>query len=425
MKASIKNKLLFFLYPFRDSVGVMAGSTPYRVGEIYTFIYGLLNIFRKKDYANLRINKRVRNIVILLFLNLILTSIISVGNSDTIDTDFLTKYIIRNILTLFLFVSIYRVYVAFDDDLMVKGFKWNIILQLLAAVLFFAFSQRMYINHLTSIWDMQTASYGNMEIPRFQGTSSEAGYLGPLLAMPLFYFLSSFKENKIWFFLTAALLVVSVSTANFFFLFLAFAFFIYKRNRHTFFKMVIYFLIAAFVLVLVDVYFLRDTIFYTILENNYNKFLAYITLGGSGQLDWSASDRVQHLSNAANMFTDGSILQIILGHGTGAYSYAASHNARLLVQNVEEAYNLYLSTLTDRGLVGLVILIAIYYNVYKIKTNNKISDAIWFGLAIQLIHYMIVGNMWLYYVWQEVLFLIGYEIFLDRKKSNNIKISKK
>lgn len=419
MRASIKNKLLFFLYPFRDSVGMMVGNTPYRVGEIYTLIYGLLNIFRKKDYINLRINKRVVNIIILLFLNVILTSIISVGNSDTIDIDFFTKFIIRNVLTLFLFISIYRVYVSYDDKLIVRGFKWNIILQMIAAVLFFAFSQRMYINHLTSIWDMQTASYGNMEIPRFQGTCSEAGYLGPLLAMPLYYFLSSFKENKIWFILTAMLLLVTVSTSNFFFLFLIFVFYIYKRNRHQFFKMLLYFLIGAFVIIFVDILFLRDTIFYTILEDNYNKFLGYITLGGSGQLDWSASDRVQHLSNAVNMFSDGSVWQILLGHGTGAYSYAASHNTNLLVQNVEEAYNLYLSTLTDRGLVGLILFIAIFYNVYKIKSNNKISDAIWFGLVIQLIHYMIVGNMWLYYVWQEVLFLIGYEIYLDRMKLKN------
>ena len=44
------------------------------------------------------------------------------------------------------------------------------------------------------------------------------------------------------------------------------------------------------------------------------------------------------------------------------------------------------------------------------------SDALWFGLAIQLVHYMIVGNMWLYYVWQEVLFLIGYEKYLYLKR---------
>ena len=60
------------------------------------------------------------------------------------------------------------------------------------------------------------------------------------------------------------------------------------------------------------------------------------------------------------MFFNGNILQVLFGHGTGAYSFSALHNTNLMVQTVEEAYNIYLSTLTDRGIIGLLIFFIKY-----------------------------------------------------------------
>jgi len=416
-KNNLKDKILFFLYPFRDSIGITVGATPFRIGEIYTVIYSIFCSFSGKTYRNFKIDKRIRNIFLLLLLNLFLTCSVSCAYFNSIDTDFCQKYLIRNGITIFLFLCIYHVYIAYNERLVINGMKWNIILQILAAILFFALYKRIFMNQLTSIWDIQTASYGTIDIPRYPGTCSESGYLGPLLAMPLYYFLSKFKENKIWLIVCLILLIVSVSTSNFFIIFLTFMFYAYERNRGTFFKMLVS-MLAVLVLFVIIIQFLPHNSFaYTVINSNFNKFIAYISLGKYGKLDWSASDRVEHLSSAINMFLRGNFFEVLLGHGTGAYSFYAMHNTHLSVQNVEEAYNLYLSTLTDRGIIGFIIFIAIFYNVYKVKTNNPISNAIWFGIVIQLIHYMIVGNMWLYYVWQEALFLIGYEINLNHKNN--------
>ena len=35
------NKLLFILYPFRDALGINVGSTPFRIGEIYSVVYAI------------------------------------------------------------------------------------------------------------------------------------------------------------------------------------------------------------------------------------------------------------------------------------------------------------------------------------------------------------------------------------------------
>ena len=158
-----------------------------------------------------------------------------------------------------------------------------------------------------------------------------------------------------------------------------------------------------------------------IIDYNIDKMVGYLTFNAYGEVDWSAMDRNEHLENAFNYFMDSNFVELLFGHGTGAYSFYAAHHSDVKVENVEEAYNLYLSTLTDRGLIGLFVLLAIYYNIYKIKTKDIVSDSIWMALVVQLIHYFLVGNMWLYYVWQEVVMLICYERYKYISSCKNLK----
>lgn len=408
------NKLLYFFYPIRDAFGVNVGATPFRIGEIYSVIYAMIRFTRKKVFAYRDIDVRVRNILLLLVLNCFLTVAVSFGNIGTVEVDFMQKYVLRNILTIFLIGGIWGTTVCYSSKLVVWGMKWNVVLQIFMAVLFFLFSQRIFMNHFSSIWDIQTANYGAMEIPRFAGTCSEAGYLGPILAMPLYFFLDNYKQYKVWMYICLILLAVTVSTFNFAIIAITFGCVLYKKNRRNFTRLVFVAVFAVIALLVVNFFFLQETIIGTIINSNLDKALGYLTFGAYGELDWSASDRTEHLAAAFNMFVSGDWLSILFGHGTGAYSFVAMHNTHLMVQTVEEAHNIYLSTLTDRGVIGLIVFVAIFYNVYKIKSKSPLSDAIWFSLAIQLFHYMIVGNMWLYYVWQEVIFLIGYEMYLKR-----------
>ncbi len=411
------NKLLFILYPFRDALGINVGSTPFRIGEIYSVVYAICALRLKKTFRFKEIDRRVRNIIVLLILNFCLSALVSCANINYIDTDFFVKYLVRNGLTIFLLVSVIGTLINYSPRLIVYGIKWNIILQIVFAIIFFVLSKRIFMNHVFSIWEFQTANYGDFELPRFAGSSSEAGYLGPVLAMPLFYLLSNYKKELKWLICCLVLLIVTFSTSNYLIIIITFATIFYKKNKRNFFKLVLIFLVFLVFLVSIVMFFFKESVLSMVIVSNFDKLIGYITLGAYGTLDWSASDRTEHLATALQMFLDGNILQIIFGHGTGAYSFSALHNTNLLVQTVEEAYNIYLSTLTDRGILGLLIFVLIFYNIYKIKTRNSLSDALWFGLAIQLVHYMIVGNMWLYYVWQEVLFIIGYEKFLKIQKN--------
>lgn len=406
------------MYPIRDAFGVMIGSAPFRLSEIYSVVYSLFLLkFRKSARFGI-IDKRTKNILFLLILNFVLTFTVSFAHSETIEIDFFYKYLVRNALAILIVYSVLGLKVVYNPKLIIWGLKWNIILQALFAIVFFVFSMRIYMNHAMSIWDIQTAGYGQVEIPRYSGSSSEAGYLGPLLAIPLYYFFYNYKRDLKWLVACALLLLVSVSTSNYFIMVLTAFAILYKKNRKNFFKILLFGIVGLVLCVTITIFFFKDTLFGVVLLSNFDKLLGYISFGSYGTVDWSASDRLEHLAAATAFFADGNFLDVIFGRGTGAYSFFAMHNTNLLVQNVEEAYNIYLSTLTDRGIVGLIIFIMIYYNLYKMKSDNLISDALWFGLAIQLVHYMIVGNMWLYYVWQEVLFLIGYEkyLYLNRKQ---------
>lgn len=404
------------MYPIRDAFGLMVGSVPFRLSEIFSVVYAFFMLRYKKNSHFGNIDKRTKNIMLLLILNLILTLLVTYSHSESVEMDFFYKYILRNALTIFIIFSVLNINVAYDSKLIVWGMKWNIVLQILFAIIFFGLSMRIFMNHPMSIWDIQTAGYGNVKLPRFAGSSSEAGYLGPLLSIPLYYFMYNYKNNIIWLLACSLLLLVSLSTSNYFIIFLTASAILYKKNRKSFFKILLFGIIGLVLCISITLFFFKDTLFGVILWSNFDKLLGYLSFGAYGSVDWSASDRLEHLAAATGLFVDGNFIDVIFGRGTGAYSFFAMHNTSLLVQTVEEAYNIYLSTLTDRGAVGLVIFIMIYYNIYKMKSDNVMSDALWFGLAIQLVHYMIVGNMWLYYVWQEVLFLIGYEKYLYLKR---------
>lgn len=406
------HKLLFFFFPYRDSFGIALNNFPMRIGEMYSCLYLILCWTRKKTYRFGIIDSRLKIIIAALLTNCILSLVISYANAEFIDIGFCHKYLIRNIITLLLIGSIIGTSISYKEKWIVNGMKWNITLQIVTAVIFFVFSQRICMNQFISIWDLQTAEYSGIELPRYSGTSSEAGYLGPLLAMPLFYFLTTFKKNKYLFFITIGLLTISLSTFNYIIIVIAvvYYFFLYDRKKLMQYSLLIGFVSFAAVLLLPIIF--KDTLAATVIQANTGKVIGFLTFDLSKTQDWSSMDRTEHLYNAIKFFFSGDFMQILLGHGTGAYSFYALHHSDVTVENVQEAYNIYLSTLTDRGIIGLILFIVIYYNIYKIKTNNTISNAIWFALFIQLVHYFIVGNMWLYYVWQEVLFLIGYEKYL-------------
>lgn len=412
-------KLLFFFYPFRDSIGLNVG-VPFRIGELYSVFYALYLVFRKKRINMFPdIDDHVKMIFVLLSLNMVFAIFTSAFNWETIDQPFAVKYIVRNFLIVVLMFAIWKSTEYYEGNLIDWGVKWNLILQIFAAILFFGLGLRMFMNGFLSIWDMGTAEYGGIELPRYSGTSSECGYLGPMLAFPLYYLLSVYKKcfvNKLFLAVCIVLLIISTSAFNYFIILLCvFAYYYHKNKTRTISvsALLVIILIVSSTVILVA---LKGTLVYAFFEITINKIIGYLTFGAYGEMDYSANDRSEHLLNAYNYFVNGDLMEMLMGHGTGAYYYFATHHSDTWVENVSEAYNLYLSTLTDRGVVGLIIYLLILRHIYKVRTDNNISNAICFGITTQLIHYFLVGNMWLYYVWQEVVILVGYEKYRKLKQ---------
>jgi O-antigen ligase len=84
------------------------------------------------------------------------------------------------------------------------------------------------------------------------------------------------------------------------------------------------------------------------------------------------------------------------------------------IDDAEEAHNLYVSTLPDRGLIGLTILVLLFYFISRIKIpKNVFGDSMYFFIAIKfavyvrMFHWFFTGMLWQYYFWIEVVILIS------------------
>lgn len=151
----------------------------------------------------------------------------------------------------------------------------------------------------------------------------------------------------------------------------------------------------------------------------FDKIKSYLFVNSSQIESYSANDRTQQLAHSWEYFWNSNTFQYLAGHGTGGYSQYVS-GATQLISDAQEAYNLYLSTLTDRGVLGLVIIIFIFIfaNKFRVK-GNLYSNTIFFGILMQAAHWMVTGNFWLYYFWFEIILLIGFNRNVYRHPDNS------
>ena len=412
-------RIMIFLYPIRDMLGLILMGVPLRLGEIWSGVVGIIGFASGK----IRIKRSEIGIVLILLMNLFLSVVVLAFNISNVDTSFAIKYIIRNILNLIFIVGALVANTQFTDKDFIRLCKNIVILQAILLVVTESTGLHVYMNELRG-WSSllstgQFVDIAGLRIVRFMGSASEAGYLGPLLIMPYYFFLDrcitnkgkGVKKGKK--FLIGALLcaMFTLSTAVYilFIVFTAYYFISRSTNKRALKKLFFVILGAA---IICSIGLLLPQIREFIQLHIINKIQFYLAIGSNVQFDWSAMDRSQHLRNAWAMFTGGNILEILVGHGTGAYLAASLANTSLLVSNVEEAYNIYLSTLTDRGVLGLLLIIFLFLYVKKIVIKgNIVSESIFAGIVAQYIHWVLTGNMWLYYFWYEIIFLVWYRRF--------------
>ena len=412
---------ILFLFPWRDALGISIGSTPFRFGEIFAGFSGIAMAVTGKG----RIKKSEAPILYILIINLIVSIVGVVIYNSTIDSSFAWKYIIRNAVYILFVFGFLKSKVSFSHTDIERMIRFLVLLQTLAFVLVLTTGYHLMILRFLGWNDIiSTGQYVNVagiRLPRFMGTSAEAGYLAPFLVMPIYFYINSYigsmnqKKRRRrylgYLVLTYVLAVFTFSTAVYAFAvlvtILALTKNVHKRRTQRILIMIL--IILVVLIIMISVIPSLSDIF---RQEFLNKVLAYMKKGNAS--NWSAKDRSQHLRNAWNMFRESNPVQLFIGHGTGAYYARSKISTSLLVTDVDEAYNLFLSSLTDRGVVGFLCVILLLWFIQKKRTDSLASITIFVGVSFQYLHWMLTGNFWLYYFWYEIVILIGINRYEKR-----------
>ena len=414
----LKN-LLLFLFPWRDALGFTLAGIPLRFGEIGAAFLGIIPIF---NGGRIRLKRKESVILWILVVNFFVTILGFLIYHNSIDTSFGLKYIIRNVLFIIAILGFLSSKINFTEENINKLFDFFTVLQFVAFVLVITTGVHMYMGTIWSEQEMisqgQFVNIAGLTFPRFAGTCSEAGYLAPLFTITTYYYLKKYmsvsgsknkKHSLSFLMLTLFMALFTFSTAVYMFVGATLIITFSKNSQRKKAKNILI-IAAIFVLALILIIVTDESVQQYLNREVFNKIAVYLSFGDKTNVsNWSAMDRSQHIENAVNLFKNSNLLQIIIGHGTGAYSEYASRQTTLLVTDVNEAYNLFLSTLTDRGVLGFACLVTVFVYCRKFWIKRDVcSTALFVGVVSQFLHWMLTGNFWLYYFWYEVILLVGY-----------------
>lgn len=420
--------LISLLIPLREAFGIRIYNIPFRIGELIIPIIILIGIVNIKNTKNTKKrNKYVEILLGVLLLNFILTCIVSLIHINEINKAFFIKYIIRNFVY-FVFLLVFYTNIQNYKEINFKQFiKYIIYIEGIFYILE-AFNIYIYFCKIMQYSTNKTSIFIE-SIIRFCGTASEPGYLAPILILPVCYFSSIHKKNisDIIHYIASILLVTLTFSA---FVYISMVLIIVLNKIKYFYenksrikinrKIAILIIIITLITVGVITYVglnenskLSKTVNFIIKKVN-----CYLFLDTEETEDYSSKVRKLNYEYAKNMFKDSNFLEKIIGNGTGAYSYSVENEKKYgnIIEISEEAHSLYYSTITDRGLIGIIVLGIIIYSVFKLRVNTIESNTIFASILIQLLQFFIVGNMWVYFMWFEIALLIYYNYQYYKQK---------
>ena len=397
-KISILLILIFLTYPMREAFYFTIGILDFRWGELlllFSPIFYFLGKWKTKGFRS----HSVSNWILIFGLYSFLFDYIC---ASKLDNDFAWKYLGRG-CTMFFFIRYFE-----DRDLpfnikwLIIAFKYFIVIQVIFTIL-----QILGIDY--KYGEFLSVESGFTQ--RISGTASEPGYLIPILAPSLYYFTANFKKYKIWCILSLTLVLMSRSSYGIFTLALVGIYLVFadgnvKKGIKRFSIIICSFLIALSV-VSIFISGMNDQV-----NQMTNKLFAFTTQN-ENDMDYSGAERSENLYVALNAFKDCPKVNKILGNGLGATRIFCIQGVKIF-QPAEEANNIYLSTLINQGIIGLCILIILLYKVLRIRGKSNEFKAFQIGTIVQLFQYMIVGNIWLYFLW----FNIGLMIMLKKEESD-------
>lgn len=401
------DKLILLTFPFMD-VGFIVFGIPLRIGELAFFLFFLRLINFGPLLKKTRLNTIGVIVLLLLFLNLILT--VTVKFFCEVDDSFYSKYVLRNILYLIIFSSFIIKPIDFGH-IKVKAFIKYIFY---VVAVFYGMEYIDYYLIGFNWGDLvfvsrQSKHVFNGFLIRFSGPSSEPAYIIPLLSIPLMFGLIARNlKYALW-----SIIFILLTFSSFGYLIVAFAILFFlnvssdKELKRKAKNAILYIGITIGLTVLV--FFNKVSV---MIAYNWDKFQAYFGIGNV--YEWSAFQRSGHIMLGLNLFMESSWLNKIFGNGTGYYSMKSKAFTKFYLDDAEEAHNLYISTLTDRGLIGLFLIVFLFYVISKIKIPKSVTGdykylfiAIKFGAFVRMLHWFFTGMLWQYYFWIEVILLIS------------------
>lgn len=392
-------KFLVFSIPLRELAGFKSG-IPFRLGELLMLAYAGWIFIKTSTEKKARFFNRSflsKNIVYLLILNLVLTIIFSRGRF--IAEGFFYKYVARNIMMIIFFTAVLIKPLRLKKRDVELFFKYMVLLQL-----FMFFLQK--IGFTIEMFKIERFPFKS----RFQGTASESGYLPTLIAPALWYFRNSIR-NKKYYYLAFFEIFMTFSSFGYGVLIIEIIVSLFtKKIRFTpklFLKKII---LSLFLLLVVGINF---KFVLQKIEYNLNKIVRYSRNDGG---DFSARARSEQLIYIKSEISKFSKYELIVGKGTGGYSYKQFKQIKkhIFMEITEEGHTVYYSTIHDRGLLGYLILLSLFssfgYMIYK-QRKNRVIMSLGYLYILQLIHWKITGNIWLYYFWISMGFVVSqYEI---------------
>ncbi len=408
---------ILLLFPWRDALGIMVHDTPIRAVEIWLVI-SVIALFLCSKW---RYDKASICIIGIIGINLVNTIVGIAFSGGMIVSSFAYKYLARNLLYLAVMAVFLGISYEINELQIEKLMKYIVWVQFCASIFTILTDKILYCGQLISTHDNENANYINIAghlIDRLKGTCAEPGYLAPIISIPLYYFIamycakdSDYKKRVQALCYIAVMMFISLfsfSSAVYLMgvivvlLALTTSKPVIRKYMLVFTGVAFFFGVALFVAV-------NESARRFVISNFISKINYYVFRDNSGGFNFSAVDRAQHVDLAKRLIRNSSFFELVFGRGTGAYFFNSLKEDSFLQSNVSEANNIYLSSLVDRGVIGLVCVITTFIACYKRWIKNDIySSTLFFGIVMQGVHWFITGNYWLYYFWVEVILLIGY-----------------
>ena len=413
-------------FPLRDAFGFTISGIPFRLAEIWLGLSALALLMCSKW----RYDKASIGLIGILALNFINT-IIGIGYSGgKIVSSFAFKYLARNLLYLFALAVILGVRYEVKEQQIDQLMKFMVWVQLCASIYTVLTDKFLKFGQLVSTHDNEPANYINISghlIDRLKGTCSEPGYLAPLIALPLYYFIVKYcakdsnqnKQIQALFYIAILAFISLFSFSSAVYLFdLIVVLLALAKIKQSIRKYILIFLGLVLFIGVVVLVAANETARKFVCSNFIDKINYYVFRNDSIDFNYSAVDRAQHVDLAKQLIRKSTIFELLFGRGTGSYYFNSLREDSFLQSNVSEANSIYLSSLVDRGIIGFACVITTFILCYKRWIRSDIySSTLFIGIIMQGGHWFITGNYWLYYFWAEVILLIGYYKY---KTSNKV-----